>query len=302
MEHKKYQDIQVAREDNIGAFDVGDFIVIQTKVDGANAAIRYDAENDSLVAQSRKRILGVGTDGLRGFFDYVQGLDKDKFKEVLGENLILFGEWNVPHTVKYLPEYTNKFFAFDVYDTKTGSYLTQQEVCRIAYALDIEMVKTLYAGPFISWSHVKSFLTESCYGETIEEGIVCKNQTRLLSDSTGGYVYLKIVNEQFKETKRERTPKPEQTEKYNYNLAKTGEIVTLRRVEKAIQKAQDYGELPLDLSIEQMGLVCRIIPKMVFEDCIKEEPEAVKQIEEFSKFCSKVTMNHARSLLTKENV
>lgn len=302
MEHKTYRDIKVAREDNIGAFEVGDYIYIQTKIDGANAAIRYDAENDCLVAQSRNRILDVGSDGLRGFYDYVQTLDKNKFKRILGENYILFGEWLVSHTVRYADDKYKKFYAFDIYDTDRETYLLQKDVYNIATELGLDVAKTLYVGTFISWDHVKSFLNQSCYGEVLEEGVVIKNQTKLIRGSSRDPAYLKIVNEQFKETQKQKKPKPEQNALYDENIAKTKEIVTERRVEKAIQKAQDEGELPMELSLENMGLVCKVIPKAVYADCIKEEPEAVNSIEEFSKFCAKVAIVHAKALLTRSSV
>ena len=55
MEHKKFMDIQRIKPDIVSGFEVGDKIVIQEKIDGANAAVRYDAETDSVVAQSRKQ-------------------------------------------------------------------------------------------------------------------------------------------------------------------------------------------------------------------------------------------------------
>lgn len=59
MIHKKFMDIQRIKPEYADGFSVGDYIVIQEKVDGANAAIRYDTETDTIVAQSRKNILGL---------------------------------------------------------------------------------------------------------------------------------------------------------------------------------------------------------------------------------------------------
>ena len=108
MQHKKFMDIQRIKEGIVKNFQVGDYIVIEEKVDGANAAIRYDADIDSIVAQSRKNILNI-SNNLRGFYEFTQTLDVNKVREVLGDNLVLFGEWLVPHTVKYPDEAYNKF-------------------------------------------------------------------------------------------------------------------------------------------------------------------------------------------------
>ena len=59
MTHKKFMDIQRIKENYVEGFHKGDEIVIQCKIDGANAAIRYDSETDSIVAQSRKNILSL---------------------------------------------------------------------------------------------------------------------------------------------------------------------------------------------------------------------------------------------------
>jgi len=92
VNHKKFMDIERIKEGITGGFEVGDEIVIQEKIDGANAAIRYDFETDTIVAQSRKNILNI-SNNLRGFYEWTQTLNVDKVREVLGDNLILFGEW-----------------------------------------------------------------------------------------------------------------------------------------------------------------------------------------------------------------
>lgn len=67
-------------ESNTKGFEVGDHIVIQEKVDGSNAAIAYDSDTDKLVAFSRKQELNeVNT--LNGFYNWVQTLNCDEFKE-----------------------------------------------------------------------------------------------------------------------------------------------------------------------------------------------------------------------------
>lgn len=92
MIHKKFMDIQRIKENYAEGFHKGDYIIIQEKIDGANAAIRYDSETDSVVAQSRKNILSL-SNNLRGFWEWSQTLDKELVKSVFGDNLVLFGEW-----------------------------------------------------------------------------------------------------------------------------------------------------------------------------------------------------------------
>ena len=76
-------------QDNTGCFEVGDIIQISEKIDGANASIALD-DDGNLVAFSRKNKLSYDNN-LRGFWNYVQGLDKDKFQD-LGKR-VCYGEW-----------------------------------------------------------------------------------------------------------------------------------------------------------------------------------------------------------------
>ena len=55
--HKKYKDIHRLKTTYANDFSIGNHIIIQEKIDGANACIRYDLENDQIIAQSRKCIL-----------------------------------------------------------------------------------------------------------------------------------------------------------------------------------------------------------------------------------------------------
>ena len=100
MEQKKYMDIERLKDKYVNGFQKGDYIVVQEKVDGANFSIRYDEETDSIRAFSRKKILDLGNN-LRGAWEWSQKLDKDLVKEVLGTNLVLFGEWLFYNTIFY---------------------------------------------------------------------------------------------------------------------------------------------------------------------------------------------------------
>ena len=59
MQHKKFMDIQRIKEGIVENFQIGDYIVVEEKIDGCNAAIRYDADIDGIIAQSRKNILNI---------------------------------------------------------------------------------------------------------------------------------------------------------------------------------------------------------------------------------------------------
>ena len=87
MQQKHFIDIRHANFEpteffdvNIQGFEVGDEIVIQTKVDGANSCVAYNVETDKLTCFSSKNELTYNST-LRGFWNYVQQLDITPFKE-----------------------------------------------------------------------------------------------------------------------------------------------------------------------------------------------------------------------------
>lgn len=187
MIHKKFMDIQRIKPEYADGFNVGDYIVIQEKIDGCNAAIRYDTENDTIVAQSRKNILGIGNN-LRGFYEWSQTLNKELVKSVLNGNLVLFMEWLVPHTLSYPKERYNHAYCYDVYDTNTEKYLPQSTVQAIVSKLNLTYVPTFYEGKFISWEHCVSFVGKTELGGEQGEGCFKGDTKILMSDGTMKYI------------------------------------------------------------------------------------------------------------------
>lgn len=320
IKHKKFLDIEHINALNISNFKVGDNIVIQEKIDGANAAIRYDSETDSLVAQSRKNILNI-SNNLRGFFDYVCSLDKQAVKRALGDNLILFGEWLVPHSVPYPSDKYNHFYVYDVYDLSVNMYLLQKDVYEITKRLGLTYTPVFYEGTFESWDKCKEYLGQTRLGGEYGEGIVVKNQdvlNRILNkrlDTNGSELeisnydykspfYLKIVCDQFRETKSVKKRKEktaEEIELENNSLALAETIITRARVDKMINKFVDEGIIPEQWTSLDMKTIVQNLPKRIYEDCVKEENEMVNQIPMFSKLCNKISMAHAKEYL-KERI
>jgi hypothetical protein len=75
--------------------------------------------------------------------------------------------------------------------------------------------------------------------------------------------------------------------------------VTRRRIEKILEKLQDEGQLPIDWDETNMKDISKTVPKLVFEDVRKEEPEAVLAIDGFGKFSGSITMEIIRTILNE---
>ena len=85
--------MRCTKSKNTWAFEPGDHIVIQIKIDGSNASVRYDPETGKLAAFSRKQqiVRTKDVDATSKFLDYVDTLDAGEVSEV--PDYVFFGEW-----------------------------------------------------------------------------------------------------------------------------------------------------------------------------------------------------------------
>lgn len=300
MERKSFMDIQRLKEGFADDFRPGDEIVIQEKFDGSNASFRYDVETGKLVAFSRRQTLNPLDNTLSGFYNYIQSLNADEFKDY--PDYVVFGEWSgARNAIIYYPECTKKWYVFDIYDVNEQVYLQQSEVKKFAEEHGLDYINTYYVGPFISWDHVMSFMGTSAYGD-IQEGIIVKNQTKLNDPNTRLPFVVKIVGEKFHEIKKTNHAKkvvdPKKLQERAAAQELTESIVTRRRVEKELYKMRDDGIIPADWCEKDMKTVARELPSRIYQDCIKEEPETVTEIGQFfGKFCSLTAMKYARNII-----
>lgn len=301
---KKADGTDAIRPKNTGAFEVGDIIQISTKIDGANASIAWDETTGKLEIFSRTNLL-ESPGALRGFYDYIKTEVEPKIpwnEMSLKQNLIIFGEWCVGHTVQYNKDWYNKWRVYDIFDRSINQYWCQELVKTFCHKYGLEYIEELYYGPFISWEHCRSFIGKSTAYGPAQEGVVIKNQSKLYKDDVRGPVYIKIVDEKFKEAQHSNKgpkavdPAKEAEKQKAAELAST--IVTEARVRKLILKLVDEGMLPVELQPKDMGAVMKLLPKMCFDDCLKEEPETVKQLGEYAGKCiAAETAKQARKIV-----
>lgn len=296
---KKYMDIERLKPKHLDGFEVGDLIYIQEKIDGANFSIKYDEESDTIKAFSRQRELDF-KETLRGAWTFAQSLDKELLKEVLGNNLILFGEWLVKHTVPYPTDKYQKAYFYDVYDALNEVYLSQDKTIEIIDKLGLLEVPLFYVGEFQSWEHINSLIGLTQMGGEYGEGVVVKNMTKLNNPNNRLPFYVKSVCEQFCETKAHHV-KPVDIDAMNEREQLrdlTSSIVTLARVEKLLNKFVDEGILEEDWDEKSMSIIAKNLGRRVYEDCIKEESEIVNKVgESFGKFASGIAMGYAKDIL-----
>lgn len=306
MELKHFVDIQNLREADVDvgngiirgrnnqAFEVGDIISITEKVDGSNASIRYDVETGTLCAFSRRLPL-TPTTTLTGFYNYVQTLNPDDYKDT--PQYTIFGEWLIKHKIKYNDENMKKWYVYSIYDNDKSVWLPQDEVKAFAKSHNLIYVHELYVGPFVSWEHCKSFCNSPIYGDR-QEGVVIRNLTKLADPNNRFPHILKIVNEDFAESKKVKEVDPiKEAEKAKAFELMSG-IVTRNRVEKLIFKLREDNIIPAVIAPTDMKTVAQNLPKLAYADCMKEEPEIMTACGEYAgKMCGSLTMQHAKEIL-----
>lgn len=295
---KKYVDIERLKEKFATAFTAGEHITITEKIDGANASIAV-GEDGKLIAFSRRNQL-TPESTLQGFYEFVQTLDPSIISCVLGTRYIFFGEWLVKHSIKYPENRMKQFYVFDVWDTEIEQYLPWEQTKQMAEFCGLNLVPLFYDGPFTTWDEVTKLVGKTKMGgEPTGEGIVIKSQDRLDNKFSGTPAYVKIVAKEFAEVHQSKAHEvdPEKLAAREAAVAKAETIVTKRRVEKTIQKFIEDGIIPENWDEKSLGAIAKVLPKAVYEDCVKEEPETVLSIEGFGKICGSLSMKYARELV-----
>lgn len=296
---KKYMDIERLKDKYAVAFKAGEHITITEKIDGANASIVVN-EDGTLTACSRRNEL-TPQSNLQGFYEYVQKLDAGIVSAALTTRYILFGEWLVKHTIRYPEDKMKQFYVFDVYDTETEQYMPWEFTKQIAEFIGLKTVPLFYDGPFTSWEDIYTLVGKTeMGGEPTGEGIVIKSQDRLDNKFSGTPEYVKIVAKEFSEVHQSKPQKEIDPEKLAAKQAAedlAATIVTSRRVEKSIQKLIEDSIIPENWDEKSLGIIAKHLPRAVYNDCVKEEPETVDKIENFGKICGSLTMKLARELV-----
>jgi hypothetical protein len=141
----------------------GRHLVIEEKLDGANAGISFDAAG-RLRLQSRGHFLAGGP--REKHFDLLKrwaSMHANALRTALGQRFVLYGEWlYAKHTVFYdrLPHY---FLEFDVLDTEAGTFLGTQERRALLNGLPVASVPVLRTGPCRDLTEVTPLVGPSLY-------------------------------------------------------------------------------------------------------------------------------------------
>jgi ATP-dependent RNA circularization protein (DNA/RNA ligase family) len=170
---------------------------IYPKLDGANASICL-GDSGEIVARSRNNVL-TPENNLRGFYGYVQGLSSTLEEFFLQyEDIVIFGEWLVPHTLKtYKSEAWHEFYAFDFYDKKSERFLNFEALRDTHSKFGFELVPCLAKLENPPETKLEEVLNSNTYllESGVGEGIVIKNFDFV--NKYGRQAYAKLTTKHF---------------------------------------------------------------------------------------------------------
>jgi len=152
----------------------GRHLVVEEKVDGANAGISFSA-GEGLLLQSRGHYLsGGGRERHFNLFKRWASAHQEVLGAALGDRYVLYGEWvYAKHTVFYdaLPHY---FLEFDVLDLRDGCFLDTPRRRELLTGTPVASVPVLREGVLGDLEELKSLLGPSGFvsvrhSEVLEE-------------------------------------------------------------------------------------------------------------------------------------
>jgi len=196
MSFLKYQHLERYGNTEVEGIEVGTCYVFP-KLDGTNGSVWWD---DGIRAGSRNRELSPDNDNA-GFMNAMM-VDKAIISFLYNEpDLVLYGEWLVPHTLKtYNDDAWRKFYVFDVFDRKKERLLSYDEYSEGLIAADINVIAPIAIIKNGSIDHFTECLSKAHYlvkdGEGSGEGVVIKNYD--YQNKYGRQTWAKIVTNEFK--------------------------------------------------------------------------------------------------------
>jgi hypothetical protein len=169
-----------------------EYVVIEEKVDGANAAISFDKQGQ-LLLQSRGHYL-TGGPRERHFNLFKQWAHSHyaPLWDILGDRYILYGEWlYAKHTVFYdrLPHY---FLEYDLLDRSSGQFLSTAARRELLKGLAVASVPVLLEGKLQSHKQLVSLLQQSHF---IQSGHIDRLRELCLEQSLNADLAIQQTNQ-----------------------------------------------------------------------------------------------------------
>jgi hypothetical protein len=138
-----------------------EYVVVEEKVDGANAAISFDSQGQLLLQSRGHYLTGGARERHFNLFKQWAHSYYAALWDVLGDRYILYGEWlYAKHTVFYdrLPHY---FLEYDLLDRSSGNFLSTAARRKLLTGLAVASVPVLLEGKLTVHKQLVSLLQQS---------------------------------------------------------------------------------------------------------------------------------------------
>ena len=288
MKFRMYDHLERLGHHSVQNIEMG-LVHVFPKLDGTNASVWFDG--DVMRCASRRRVITPDDDNA-GFAAWVNG-DSDAAENLRlfcmsRPDLIVYGEWMVPHTLKtYREEVWHKFWIFDVYDRTAGTYISYE-----TYGAYLAEPLCTIQDP--SEDQMKVQVEMNTYliadGAGLGEGVVLKNYPW----RRHGCPWAKVVRNVFKEEAARAFGHAKKHGEFQVEVAIAEEFVTAELVGKTRAKVvlDIANQIESDGGMEMCRLTAnpnwqqrieaeyrgRLIPQLlgrVFHDLVDEEMWAI---------------------------
>lgn len=262
-EFKKYQHLVRFGEDEAVNIHLGETYIFP-KIDGTNASLWHD--ENGLQAGSRNRHLTLDNDN-SGFYEWAFKQENIIAFFTNNPDLILYGEWLVPHSLKtYRKEAWRKFYVFDVMEYHSERYLSYNEYKPLLEEFEIDFIPPLSICQngdyerFVKHLEGNNYLIED--GKGAGEGVVIKNYS--FQNKYGRNIWAKIVTGEFREKHANEMGAPNANMRSPIEHLIVDEFITFDLCDKTLNK----------IRLENDGFQSRMIPQLlstIFYELVNEE-------------------------------
>lgn len=266
----RFYHIPYLKDKLLDAFSPDVEVWIEEKIDGTNISCEID-DDSAFRCYGKNYELGDWYTN-RGAYQKLLEIEPN-IRKNLPRTYILYFEYLTLHHVRYSADKENGIYLIGVKDKITEKYLLPNEVYDIADKIGVETPACLYHGAFINWSVAEKLVGTSKFGAEQGEGVIVKS-----FDKRNGIKMVKIVASDFREIMKydpARVQAKLDAERSKRELAAT--IVTPARIRKQLYTLVDEGIIPCvdGMSHDDKVIAIKNIGKLIYYDCIKEEPEFV---------------------------
>lgn len=208
LEGSRLQDGDDASDQVSLASLAGAFVVIEEKLDGANSAVSFSEAGELLLQSRGHYLVGGASERQFNLLKPWASAHEHRLLDLLEDAFVMYGEWVYSkHSVFYdkLPHYFNEF---DLYDRRSGHFLSTQRRHAMLAGSPVLSVPVLYAGPMptnpkLLWKLVFHSLAKSKLWKHSFESTVARESLPLplcwlqtdKSDRSEG-LYLKVEDDE----------------------------------------------------------------------------------------------------------